>query len=80
MSPRSSKGKGFESDKIQDVLHDLEEWDMFLRERAALETGICVQIARRMKLRRLEIQETRGFGLPRLRLVLCAGRGDNALA
>ncbi|GBP52682.1 hypothetical protein EVAR_43883_1 [Eumeta japonica] len=30
--------------------------------------------------RRIEIQETLGFGLRRLRLALCAGGGDNALA
>ncbi|GBP84033.1 Histone-lysine N-methyltransferase SETMAR [Eumeta japonica] len=32
-----------------------------------------------VKPRRLEIQEALGFGLRRLRLALCAGRGDIAL-
>ncbi|GBP28985.1 Retrovirus-related Pol polyprotein from transposon TNT 1-94 [Eumeta japonica] len=33
--------------KIQDVLHVLEDCDMFLRQRAALETEIVVQVVRR---------------------------------
>ncbi|GBP34813.1 hypothetical protein EVAR_21879_1 [Eumeta japonica] len=33
--------------KIQDVLHGLEDCDMFLRERAALKAGISIPISRR---------------------------------